>query len=160
MRSAISNLSIFCRWSFFVLIRSWAREDWTRSMPFWGWSGVWGKSFQGILTLFISTCDFANASLDYIWHISACGWVTIEIQLFWRSSFGKEVGPSGHHGSQCNAPNQFQNFTLSSGDEKKGWDVFTFSLSFILSIKERAVWCTILFIFERGLCIISSQWKK
>ena len=77
---------------FFVLIRSWGTEDWTRSMPFWGWSGGWGKSFQGILTLFISTCDFANASLDYIWHISACGWVTIEIQLFWRSSFGKEVG--------------------------------------------------------------------
>ena len=104
---------------FFVLIRSWGTEDWTRSMPFWGSSGGWGKSFQGILTLFISTCDSANASLDYIWHISACGWLTIEIQLFWRSSFGKEVGPSGHHGSQCNAPNQFQNFTLSSGDEKR-----------------------------------------
>ena len=54
----------------------------------WGWR----KSFQGILTLFISTCDSADASLDYTWHISACGWLTIEIQLFWRSSFGKEVG--------------------------------------------------------------------
>ena len=77
---------------FFCADKKLGREDWTRSMPFWGWSGVWGKSFQGVLTLFISTCDSANASLDYIWHISACGWVTIEIQLFWRSSFGKEVG--------------------------------------------------------------------
>ena len=43
-----------------------------------------------------------------------------------------ELGPSGHHGSQCNAPNQFQNFTLSHGDDKKV-HVFTISLSFIVS---------------------------
>ena len=133
MRSAISNLSIFCRWSFFVPIRSWARENWTRSMPFWGWSGGWGKSFQGTLTLFISTCDSANASLDFIWHISACGWVTIEIQLFWRSSFGKSWGPLATMAH--NATHQI-NFKTSHTELrwwKKGWDVFKFSLSFILS---------------------------
>ena len=135
MRSAISNLSIFCRWSFFVLIRSWGAEDWTRSMPFWGWSGGWGKSFQGTLTLFISTCDSANASLDFIWHISACGWVTIEIQLFWRSSFGKEVGVGALWPPWLTMQRTKSISKLHTQLRwwKKGWDVFKFSLSFILS---------------------------